>query len=141
MKYAKIKQDGSLDYAPKNKGSVSNWILKTNEVLAEGYLPVVDVNIGDDEYISGYETDGSRIFPKVSKIISVEEEVIESEVLDQKTLRINELRANLFETDYITCKLVEAIDEEEFNKLKEIYADAIAQRREWRSELDVLLQQ
>ena len=141
MKYAKIRQDGSLEYAPKNKGSVSNWILNTEVVLSEGYMPVVDITVNENEYISGYETDGTKIFPKISPIILPEEEIIEPEILDNKTLRINELRGKLFETDYITCKLVEAIDEEEFNELKEIYAETIAQRREWRTEIDALLKE
>lgn len=50
MKYAKIV-NGHLEYAPRNKNSVSNWINDEKAVLAEGYLPYSPTE---------YPTDGKR---------------------------------------------------------------------------------
>lgn len=142
MKYAKINEDGSLEYAPRNKGSISNWINDVEAVLAEGYLPVEEFVVADDEVLIGYSIVENKIVPTIEKILEpTVEETIEPEPIDERLERINELRGKLFQTDYITCKLVEAIDEEEFNELKEIYAETIAQRREWRTEIDALLKE
>lgn len=142
MKYAKINEDGSLEYAPRNKGSVSNWINNIEAVLAEGYLPVEEFVLADDEVLIGYSIVENKIVPTIEKIVEPSvEEPTEPEPIDERMERINELRGKLVETDYITCKLVEAIDEEEFNELKEIYAETIAQRREWRTEIDALLKE
>lgn len=142
MKYAKINEDGSLEYAPRNKGSVSNWINDVEAVLAEGYLPVEEFVLADDEILIGYSIVENKIVPIIEKIVEPSvEEPTEPESIDERMERINELRGKLVETDYITCKLVEAIDEEEFNELKEIYAETIAQRREWRTEIDALLKE
>ena len=142
MKYAKINEDGSLEYAPRNKGSISNWINDVEAVLAEGYLPVEEFVLADDEVLIGYSIVENKIVPTIEKIVEPSvEEPTEPEPIDERMERINELRGKLVETDYITCKLVEAIDEEEFNELKEIYAETIAQRREWRTEIDALLKE
>ena len=142
MKYAKINEDGSLEYAPRNKGSISNWINDVEAVLAEGYLPVEEFVVADDEVLIGYSIVENKIVPTIEKIVEpTVEEPTEPEPIDERLERINELRGKLFQTDYITCKLVEAIDEEEFNELKEIYAETIAQRREWRTEIDALLKE
>lgn len=133
MKYAKIRQDGSLEFAPRNNHGTSNWILKTDEVLAEGYLPVEEAE-GD---IEGYEVSGNKIVPVFKKV----EEVVEEAVIeiDPTIQRIQELKAKLFATDYIACKIAEALDYSEQADLKEKYADVIQQRREWRAELNDLL--
>jgi hypothetical protein len=54
MKYAKIKNN-SLEYAPRNKGNVSNWINDEKAVLADGYLPVELQDIPEGKYQVGYE--------------------------------------------------------------------------------------
>ena len=54
MKYAKIKNN-TLEYAPKNKGNISNWINDEKAVLAEGYLPVELQEVPDGKYQVGYE--------------------------------------------------------------------------------------
>lgn len=133
MKYAKIRQDGSLEFAPRNNHGTSNWILKTDEVLAEGYLPVEEAE-GD---VEGYEVSGNKIVPVFKKVEEFfEEPAVE---VDPAIQRIQELKAKLFATDYIACKITEALDYSEQADLKEKYADVIMQRREWRAELNDLL--
>lgn len=39
-KYAKLLEDGSIQFAPTDYNGVSNWINDEQAVLAEGYLPV-----------------------------------------------------------------------------------------------------
>ena len=136
MKYAKLIEN-NIEYAPKNKGSISNYNLDVELMIADGYKPVVDFTLEDNQVIEGWEEKDDMISPIISTIEIVEEN-IENHV---KIARIAELRGKLAETDYITCKLVEAVDDEEFNELKEIYAETITQRREWRTEIDALLKE
>ena len=135
MKYAKIRQDGSLEFAPINNHGTSNWILKTDEVLAEGYLPVEEAE-GD---IEGYEVSGGKIVAVFKQIEDVVEEAVKP--IDPTIQRIQELKAKLFATDYIACKIIEALDYSEQAYLKEKYADVIAKRRQWRAELNDLLEE
>ena len=119
MKYAKIKQDGSLEFAPRNNHGTSNWIVET------------------EEEIDHYEVSCGKIVPVLKTVEEVAEEVVE--LIDPAVLRITELKKMLFATDYIACKIIEALDYSEQADLKEKYADVIMQRREWRAELNDLL--
>lgn len=38
--YAKLSDEGSIQFAPRDYNGVSNWINDETAVLAEGYLPV-----------------------------------------------------------------------------------------------------
>ena len=51
---------------------------------------------------------------------------------------IAELKQFLADTDYISNKLIEAIDDAELNDLKEKYADVLRQRREARARINEL---
>lgn len=64
MKYAKIKNN-SLEYAPRNKGNVSNWINDEAKVLAEGYLPVELQDIPEGKHQVGYEVVDGVIVRKI----------------------------------------------------------------------------
>ena len=57
---------------------------------------------------------------------------------EQKQACISELKQFLASTDYISCKLIEAIDEVELQDLKEKYKDVLKQRREARAEINKL---
>lgn len=57
---------------------------------------------------------------------------------EQKQACISELKQFLENTDYISCKLIEAIDEAELQDLKEKYKDVLKQRREARAEINSL---
>lgn len=64
-KYAKIK-DNTLEYAPLNKGSISNWIYDEDKVLAEGYLPVeFQTEIPSGMEVNGYEVKNNKIVYKL----------------------------------------------------------------------------
>lgn len=61
--YAKIKEDGTLEYAPRNIPGISNWIEDTPAVLAAGYLPLAEIELPEGKYVSGYAVEGGRIMP------------------------------------------------------------------------------
>ena len=63
MKYAKVKEDKTLEYAPRNIPGISNWIEDESAVLAAGYLPVAELVLPEGEYISGYEIKNGEISP------------------------------------------------------------------------------
>nr|DAI59761.1 MAG TPA: hypothetical protein [Caudoviricetes sp.] len=63
MKYAKVKEDKTLEYAPRNIPGISNWIEDESAVLAAGYLPVVELVLPEGKYISGYEIKNGEILP------------------------------------------------------------------------------
>lgn len=48
------------------------------------------------------------------------------------------LKKFLESTDYISSKLIEAVDDSELNDLKEKYADTLRQRREARARINEL---
>ncbi len=63
MQYGKIT-NGILEYAPRNKGAVSNYNQDVAAMLADGYLPVIsDVPMPDDgkAYAPGWKVSGGKI--------------------------------------------------------------------------------
>ena len=56
----------------------------------------------------------------------------------QNKERVAELKEFLSSTDYVSCKLTEALDETELQDLKEKYKDVLKQRREARAEINKL---
>jgi hypothetical protein len=65
--YAKIV-DNKLEYAPRNKNGISNWIYDEKAVLAEGYLPVeLQETVPDGMLVSGYEVKSNKIVYKFTK--------------------------------------------------------------------------
>ena len=99
------------------------------------YLPVEEAE-GD---VEGYEVFGGKIVAVFKKA----EEAVEEAIIEVNTTiqRIQELKAKLFATDYIACKITEALDYSEQADLKEKYADVIAKIRQWRAELNDLLEE
>ncbi|MBS4773443.1 MAG: hypothetical protein KHX55_04110 [Proteobacteria bacterium] len=63
MKYAKILENGILEYAPRDIPGVSNWIEDETAVLAAGYLSVAEVETPEGQYISGYAVENGQIIP------------------------------------------------------------------------------
>ena len=63
MKYANVKEDKTLEYAPRNIPGISNWIEDESAVLAAGYLPVAELVLPEGKYISGYEIKNGEISP------------------------------------------------------------------------------
>lgn len=128
--YAKIINN-AIKYAPRNKGSISNYNKNEKLMFADGYKPVVGFKLEPDQYVESWKENDGKIEPVIAVIKESEEEM--------KAIRIGELRTKLQETDYISCKIIEALDYSEQADLKEKYADVIQQRREWRAELNDLL--
>lgn len=63
MKYAKLV-NGTLQYAPRNKGSVSNYNQDVTAMLADGYLPVEETAYPKDgnNYSANYaEAEGKIV--------------------------------------------------------------------------------
>lgn len=61
-KYAKIKDGGTLELAPQNKGSMCNYNVNIELMLADGYKPLIEMLRPDDgnEYQLSYaEADGN----------------------------------------------------------------------------------
>lgn len=96
MKYAKIKNN-SLEYAPRNKGNVSNWINDEKAVLAEGYLPVELQDIPEDKYQVGYEVAGGVIVRKLENAPKPTQE-------SSSQARISGLESYLSATDWYAIR-------------------------------------
>ena len=104
-KYAKIK-DNSLEYAPRNKGSVSNWINDEAKVLVEGYLPVELQDIPEGKYQVGYEVINNVIVRKL-------EDRPQPEPLTKEQVELFRRQAYITEVDPITCHIQRLGDEEQ----------------------------
>lgn len=75
MHYAKILENGSLEYAPRNIDGVSNWIEDVDAVKAAGYLPVIEEAIPEGYYTSSYrEVNGTvcAVYDKLPEATYVE---------------------------------------------------------------------
>lgn len=92
--YAKII-NSTLEYAPRNKNGISNWINDVEAVLAEGYLPYEPAK---------YPTDGKVYNTSYAvldgKIVTVYEEDVEG----SKQSRTFELERYLAETDWYAIR-------------------------------------
>lgn len=129
--YAKINESGSLEFAPRNKGSVSNWINNTEKVLEEGYLPVQEIDVAEGQVVVGYQVLDGYITPIIENIPEKEPESKLTEEEKAQT-RIWTLKAQLAVTDYVVIKIAEGV------ATAEEYADILAIRKEWRTEINKL---
>ena len=73
MKYAKINEAGSLEYAPRDISGVSNWGLNEANVLAAGYLPVDFTAAPEGKQQTGWKIENSRIVPDFVDIPPMQE--------------------------------------------------------------------
>lgn len=117
--YAKIKEDGTLEYAPRNIPGVSNWINDEAAVLAAGYLPFVEVVIPEGKYISGYVVEGGEIVPILEKIPEPTKE-------EQRQARAEAYR---LEKDPITCQINSLRDEEQTPEVVAEIAQLVEERK------------
>lgn len=125
IKYAKL-ENNQLEYAPINYNGVSNWIFDEQAVLAAGYLPVELHDKPDDGklYKEEFEQLSDKIIQHWVEVIPTEEEI--------KQNRIWELKQLLAETDYVVIKIAEGV------ATQEDYAEVLANRKAWRSEINEL---
>lgn len=126
IKYAKILENGALEYAPRNKDGISNWGLDEELVLSAGYLPVEETEIPIDGkvYTTSYEIKNGKIITLYNEVIQFEEEI--------KQNRIYELKQLLAETDYVVIKIAEG------EATREEYEEVLDKRRTWREEIRLL---
>lgn len=103
-KYAKIKNN-SLEYAPRNKGSVSNWINDEKAVLADGYLPVKLQDIPDGKYQAGYEIANGVIVRKL-------EDVPEPQAPTKEEVEQIRRQSYIAQVDPLTAHITRLRDEE-----------------------------
>lgn len=129
--YAKINENGLLEYAPKNKNGISNWINNIEMVLSEGYLPVREIDISEDQVIVGYQVLDGYITPIIENIPETEQEPELTEE-DKTKNRIWEIKAQLAASDYVVIKIAEGV------ATADEYADILALRKEWRTEINEL---
>lgn len=61
--YAKITENGQLEYAPRDIPGISNWIEDEAAVMSAGYLPVAETETPEGQYISGYAVEDGQIVP------------------------------------------------------------------------------
>ncbi len=66
--YAKILENGNLEYAPRDIPGVSNWGLNEANVLAAGYLPVDSVVAPKGKQQAGWKIENDRIVPVFTAI-------------------------------------------------------------------------
>lgn len=100
----------------------------------KGFLNLKSPLVGDERYIQITEEEFNALTKPPE---STEEQKAELE----KARQIAELKKNLADTDYIVLKMAEAIaenDNELLNELKLEYSVKLAQRKEWRYQLNNL---
>lgn len=68
IKYAKINENGQLEYAPRNIPGISNWIEDEAAVLAAGYLPVEEKEVPNGLFVAGYGVEGNKIIPVLADL-------------------------------------------------------------------------
>ena len=119
IKYAKIKENGILEYAPRNQPGISNWINDEAAVLDAGYLPVSEEVIPQGYVVSGWEVKAGEIMPILDKIPEPTKE-------EQQKARENAYRA---EVDPITCHINRLKDEEQTPEIIAEIASLVEERK------------
>lgn len=101
IEYVKI-ENNQLEYAPRDKDGVSNWILDEQAVLAEGYLPYEPTEYPTDgkRYNTDYIEKNGVITTVYTEIPYTYEEVValriqyRQQIIDDKTLARMRKQAN-----------------------------------------------
>ena len=98
---------------------------------------LLNIEVTDEEFdrLICEQPKGKELKVVDGKVVAVEIVITEKE-LNQK--RIIELTQNLYLTDYIANKLIEAETEEERQELRLQYATQLANRKQWRKEISDL---
>ena len=120
-KYAKIKNN-SLEYAPRNKDGISNWINDEARVLADGYLPVELQDIPEGKQQVGYEVVNGVIVRKL-------EDVPEPEPLTKEQVELARRQAYVIEVDPLTAHITRLRDEELTTEVAAEIAKLVEERK------------
>lgn len=121
QKYAKIV-DGHLEYAPRNKDGVSNWINDEEAVLEAGYLPLEEIETPENSYVTGYTIDGNKIVPVFYTLPK-------PLPLTKEEQRQNRAAAYRLEKDPITCQIQSLRDEEQTPEVVAEIAALVEERK------------
>lgn len=117
MKYAKLV-NGALQYAPRNKGSVSNYNQDVTAMLADGYLPVEETEYpkdGNNYSVNYAEAEGKivqswMLVPTPEPVPpTIEQQVATLEAVTGLTRAVRELvlAENSGVSDYVRAKAQE----------------------------------
>ena len=117
MKYAKLV-NGTLQYAPRNKGSVSNYNQDATAMLADGYLPVEETEYPKDgnNYSANYAEAEGKIVQSWTLVPTpepvpptIEQQVATLEAVTGLTRAVRELMLaeNSGVSDYVRAKAQE----------------------------------
>lgn len=117
MKYAKLV-NGALQYAPRNKGSVSNYNQDVTAMLADGYLPVEETEYPKDgnNYSASYAEAEGKIVQSWTLVPTpepvpptIEQQVATLEAVTGLTRAVRELvlADNSGVSDYVRAKAQE----------------------------------
>ena len=119
MRYAKILENGSLEYAPRNIDGVSNWIEDVDAVKAAGYLHVSEEVIPQGYVVSGWEI-------KDGEIVQILEKIPEPTKEEQRQARED---AYIADVDPITCHINRLKDEEQTPEVIAEIASLVEERK------------
>ncbi len=134
MKYAKIKEDGSLEYAPRNQPGISNWIMDEAAVLAAGYLPVSEEVVPEGFSISGWKIENGEIVPILEKIPEPTTEEQNELIRQRRSIRMT-AEADPLRYDY------EEAAARGFDNAEELKAAWLAKKDQIRTELPYIEEQ
>ena len=118
-KYAKIKENGTLEYAPRNQPGISNWIEDVDAVKAAGYLPVKEEAIPEGYAVIGWEV-------KTGEIVPILEKIPEPTKGEQQKAR---KEAYIADVDPITCHINRLKDEEQTAEVIAEIASLVEERK------------
>ena len=118
-KYAKIKENRTLEYAPRNQPGISNWINDEAAVLDAGYMPVSEEAIPQGYVVIGWEVKTGEIVPILEKIPEPTKE-------EQRQARAEAYR---LEKDPITCHINSLRDEEQTPEVIAEIASLVEERK------------
>lgn len=98
QKYAKLT-DGKIEFAPKNRGSVSNYNLSVDLMMADGYKPlVVEEEVSTEKPLVKYREETETIV-QYAEAVPQPEPYIPTQEEKEQTIR-NERNLRLAYTDW-----------------------------------------
>lgn len=106
-----------------------SWYIK-------GYAPIKPQPTHDEVQQTRARLYQEQVDPITSHISRLRDS--EGHEEEKNKAKVLELKNYLSQTDYVSCKLTEALDETELQDLKEKYADVLKKRREARAEINEL---
>lgn len=98
----------------------------------------VKMTIKEMDNLMCEQSKGKYLVVEDGKVVAKEPIISQEDVINNKILK---LKSNLDSTDYMVLKIAEAETDEEKQELRELYAEELKQRKEWREEINELEKQ